>query len=95
MLLWWLYVGLCLAGETTSGAFPSLEAVDAMTKDALKAALEEQNEPALTAAAAVLWQNDVIGMYLLDPNFRAVLGSLGLTTVALFAVIKFIGKVSG
>ena len=94
MLMWWVYIGLCLAG-VTAGAVPSLEAVQSLTKDALRAVLEDQNEPALTAAAAVLWANDVIGEYLVDPEFHELLTSIGLTAVALFAVQKFLRKVRG
>ena len=92
--MWWVYVGLCLAG-VTAGAAPSLEAVQSLTKDALRAVLEDQNEPALTAAAAVLWANDFIGEYLVDPEFPELLTSIGLTAVALFAVKKFLRKVRG
>ena len=94
MLMWWVYVGLCLAG-VTAVVVPSLEAVQSLTKDALRAVLEDQNEPALTAAAAVLWANDVIGEYLVDPDFHELLSTMGLTAVALFAVQKFLRKVRG
>ena len=84
MLLLWLYLGLCF-GETV-GAVPALEAVLLLTKDGLRALLNEQNEPALTAAAIALWENEVIGAYLMDQEFTDVLAALGLGVMAIFAL---------
>ena len=79
MLLLWLYLCFC-----TARAVPSLDSVLLLTKDQLRNVLLEQNQPALTAAAEVLWTNDVIGDYLMDPEFPELLTGLGLTVMAMF-----------
>ena len=43
----------------------------------------------------VLWANDVIGDYLMDPEFLELLTGMGLTVMAMFAVKKFIRNVRG
>ncbi len=88
MLFLWLYLGLFFVAET-AGAVPSFAAVLQLTKDGLQTAFEETGKPARGAATAVLSTHDVIGAYLLDPDFPLVMAELGLTFIALFAVKKF------